>query len=403
MILVSLDIKDHVIRLVSIERGTGVPILLDGYENQYDWITHTFRYGGAKLTMKTVEDCFNVQVDHYVRVNFNFVQIVNAVGGVDIDITEQEAKALNWEVPSNSMLIVNHVDPGPNHFDGYTALQYARLRKIDNDWKRVERQRTVIQAVLNQIQDASVVELDNLLNTVLPLIQTNFTKNEIAALLVQLPGFLGCDVQQLSMPLQGTYGIRTGMNDRLMYDPDWAVNIKALQDFLYNDQTAEEIIAATPETAAAEAAGELVIATRETADVTDPVESYNQKSLHRVDMTYPLDESDFGEADYRVFVADTDNVRGNELRKALIDRLYTAGVRVLAVPDGAAAGVLLNDYLQNGSTESLNAYLAVLPAESRDSARTLWEYVRTSYPRVFRVAGLGADAPAVCRLTAARR
>ena len=66
MILVSLDIKDHIIRLVSIERGTGVPILLDGYEDQYDWITHTFRYGGPKLTMKTVEDCFNVQVDHYV-------------------------------------------------------------------------------------------------------------------------------------------------------------------------------------------------------------------------------------------------------------------------------------------------------------------------------------------------
>ena len=85
MILVSLDIKDHVIRLVSIERGTGVPILLDGYEGQYDWITHTFRYGGAKLTMKTIEDCFNVQVDHYVRVNFNsFVQIVDAVGGVEL-------------------------------------------------------------------------------------------------------------------------------------------------------------------------------------------------------------------------------------------------------------------------------------------------------------------------------
>ena len=85
-----------------------------------------------------------------------------------------EAKALNWEVPSNSMLIVNHVDPGPNHFDGYTALQYARLRKIDNDWKRVERQRTVIKAVLDQVQNASVMELDNLLNTILPLIQTNF-------------------------------------------------------------------------------------------------------------------------------------------------------------------------------------------------------------------------------------
>ena len=112
--------------------------------------------------------------------------------------------------------------------------------------------RDSIQAVLNQVRNASVVELDNLLNTVLPLIQTNFTKSEIAALLVQLPGFLGCDVQQMSMPLQGTYGIRTGMDNRLMYDPDWVVNIKALQDFLYNDKTADEVIAATPETAAAE-------------------------------------------------------------------------------------------------------------------------------------------------------
>ncbi len=393
MILVSLDIKDHIIRLVSIERGTAVPILLDGYEGQYDWITHTFRYGGAKLTMKTIEDCFNVQVDHYVRVNFNsFVQIVDAVGGVDIDITDQEAKALNWEVPSNSMLIVNHVDPGLNHFDGYTALQYARLRKIDNDWKRVERQRTVIQAVLNQVQNASVVELDNLLNTVLPLIQTNFTKSEIAALLVQLPGFLGCDVQQMSLPLQGTYGIRTGMDNRLMYDPDWVVNIKALQDFLYNDKTADEVIAATPETAAAEAAGEAIIATRETADRDDPVETYNEKNLHRVDMAYPLDASDFGADDYRVFVADTDNLRGDELRGALIRRLYTSGVRVVAVPDGVAAGVLLDNYLQTGSAESLDSYLAVLPAADRDSARTLWQGVYQSYPGAFHAAGLGADA-----------
>lgn len=393
MILVSMDIKDHVIRLVSIERGTGVPILLDGYEDQYDWITHTFRYGGPKLTMKTVEECFNIEVDHFVRVNFNsFVQIVNAVGGVDIDITEMEAKALNWEVPSNSMLIVNHVDPGLNHFDGYTALQYARLRKIDNDWKRVERQRTVIEAVLDQVKNASVMELDNLLNTVLPLIQTNFTKTEIAALLVQLPGFLGCDVQQMSLPLQGTYGVRTGMDNRLMYDPDWVVNIKALQDFLYNDKTAEEVIAATPETAAAEAAGELVIATRETAGADDPVEVYNNRYLHRVDMTYPLDASDFGPDDYRVYLADTDNLRGSELRAALIDRLYSAGVRVLGVPDGAAAGMLLDDYLQTGNAASLSGYLTALPAAERDSARALWQQVRASHPGALHAVGLGADA-----------
>ena len=236
------------------------------------------------------------------------------------------------------------------------------------------------------------MELDNLLNTLLPLIQTNFTKTEIAALLVQLPGFLGCDVQQMSLPLQGTYGVRTGMDDRLMYDPDWVVNIKALQDFLYNDKTAEEVIAATPETAAAEAAGELVIATRETAGADDPVEVYNNRYLHRVDMTYPLDASDFGPDDYRVYLADTDNLRGSELRAALIDRLYSTGVRVLGVPDGAAAGMLLDDYLQTGDAASLNGYLTALPAAERESARALWQQVRTSHPGALHAVGLGADA-----------
>ncbi len=392
LILVSLNIRDHTIRLVSIERGTGVPILLDGYEGEYDWITHTFRYGGAKLAMDTVEDCFNVQVDHYVRVNFNsFVQIVDAVGGVDIEITELEAKALNWEVPSNSMLIVNKVEPGLNHFDGYTALQYARLRKIDNDWKRIERQRTVIKAVLDQVKNASVVELDNLLNTVLPLVQTNFTKSEITALLVQLPGFLGAEVEQMSMPLQGTYGVRTGMDNRLMYDPDWAVNIKALQDFLYNGKTAEEVIAATPETAAA--------ATAETAEPAvdawdreiDPTDQYFMQNLHSVDLEYPLSVSDFGSSDYQLFMVGQGGSRDADVQQAMVQYLAAQGVRTVALPCGAAAGILLDDYLQTGHTASLEQYLDTLPADGRADQRDVWQSLYAVYPGALHVVGLGGD------------
>ena len=392
LILVSLNIRDHTIRLVSIERGTGVPILLDGYEGEYDWITHTFRYGGAKLAMDTVEDCFNVQVDHYVRVNFNsFVQIVDAVGGVDIEITELEAKAPNWEVPSNSMLIVNKVEPGLNHFDGYTALQYARLRKIDNDWKRIERQRTVIKAVLDQVKNASVVELDNLLNTVLPLVQTNFTKSEITALLVQLPGFLGAEVEQMSMPLQGTYGVRTGMDNRLMYDPDWAVNIKALQDFLYNGKTAEEVIAATPETAAA--------ATAETAEPAvdawdreiDPTDQYFMQNLHSVDLEYPLSVSDFGSSDYQLFMVGQGGSRDADVQQAMVQYLAAQGVRTVALPCGAAAGILLDDYLQTGHTASLEQYLDTLPADGRADQRDVWQSLYAVYPGALHVVGLGGD------------
>ncbi len=340
LILCSLNIKDDTIKLVSIERGTGVPILLDGYEGQYDWITHTFRYGGVRLTMDTVEDCFNVQVDHYVRFNFNsFVQIVDAVGGIDLNLTEDEAKALNWEVPSNSMLIVKKVEPGWNHFDGYTALQYARLRAIDDDWHRVARQRTVIQAVLDRIKSASVTELNDLLDTALPVVQTNFTKTEIAALMVQLPSFLGVTADQMTMPVQGTYGVRNGMDDRPMMDPDWAANIAVLQNFLYTDMTAEEAIAAgtaTPETADGEET-----AVPETVEVqskkNDTVHTYLKDNTTPIYWDYPLEDADFGNADYRVFLAG--ETRGQPqntaMRKAMFQYLHEQqGANVQLVETG---------------------------------------------------------------------
>ncbi len=378
LILVSLNISDHTIRLVSIERGTGVPILLDGYEGQYDWITHTFRYGGAKLTMDTVEDCFNVQVDHYVRVNFNsFVQIVDAVGGVDIEITELEAKALNWEVPSNSMLIVDKVEPGLNHFDGYTALQYARLRKIDNDWKRIERQRTVIEAVLDQVKDASVVELDNLLNTVLPLVQTNFTKSEITALLVQLPAFLGAEVEQLSMPLQGTYGVRTGMDDRLMYDPDWAVNIKALQDFLYNGKSTRKSLPPPPRPQPPPrrkrrgGAGPRLLR----PGTGRPTLKKNTSAATCIPLTWPIPSATpiLGKADYRLFLAGLGGSRDTDVQQSLITYLSSQGTRVVAVEGGVAAGVLLDSYLQTGDDWALTHTWPPFLRRSGKEARALWE------------------------------
>ena len=354
LILVSLNIKQDTIRLVSIERGTGVPIDLEGYEGEYDWITHTFRYGGAKLTMDTVESCFNVAVDHYVRINFNsFVQIVDAVGGVDINLTELEAQGLNWEVPSNSMLIVNKVAPGLNHFDGYTALQYARLRKIDNDWNRIARQRTVIQAVLDQIKDASIGELDNLLDTVLPLVQTNFTKTEIAALLTQLPDFLGVTTEQLSLPAADTYGVRTGMDNRLMYDPDWAANRRLLHRFLYG------------------------------ATSDSDIKSYLRDSSSAIDWDAGLTDAQFGNADYGVFLAGaagTEDTADSDaaMKRTLLRYLHeNQGVNVFLTPDSFSTGLLLNEYIGGGDSALLDRYLEQSSYETvAETEQIFWQWLR---------------------------
>ena len=379
LILVSMNIKEHTIKLVSIERGTGVPILLDGYEGQYDWITHTFRYGGAKLTMATVEDCFNVAVDHYVRINFNsFVQIVDAVGGVDLDLTELEAAAMNNEIPANTMKSETHVTEGRNHVDGYTALQYARLRSIDNDWMRIQRQRTVIQAVLDQIQNATPLDLDNLLNTVLPLVQTNFTKSEIAALLVQLPGFLGVETEQLSLPAEGTYGSRKGMDGRSMFDPDWAENIAILHDFLYGEDSDSDYYPQgdTPETSLDEFSEDQIAGFGEyLSENTLPVNLEDGSGLwpeesdwaalsgetpEQTNVPASAAEAEEEQSSHVWLLGDSFDESGSaEVRQAMVEKLYNQGMRYLLTEDGLMEGVLLDSYISGGDEQLLDDYAAV--------------------------------------------
>lgn len=239
MMILSLNKKLHTAKLVSLERGMGVPVLEGPYEGQYDWLTHIFRYGGADLVMKTVETCFKVDVDRYVRVNFNTVtQLIDSIGGVDIELTQAEVDGLSGKVYTNA--IAKHpVTVGLNHLDGYDALQYSRLRFIDSDWKRVQRQRKVIQAAVDATKDMSLLEINQMANDVLPLIQTNLTKTEIANLALIAPGFLGCQLDQMTIPAKGTYGSMVGMGGRHLFAVDFEKNSQILHDFFYSEPTEE--------------------------------------------------------------------------------------------------------------------------------------------------------------------
>lgn len=233
IMILSLNLKAHTIKLVSIERGIGVPV--PGRND--DWITHTFRYGGAALTMKTVQDCFKVDVDRYVRVNFNaFEKAIDVIGGVDIELTQAEADGLNGKVYTNAET-KHQVHAGVNHLDGYDALQYSRIRFIDSDWKRIERQRNMIQATLNQVKNEDIFTLNKLADGILPMVQTNLTKGEITALLLEVPGFIGqgAQIAQMTIPTYETCWNSVGVDGRKMIGVDFAANAKILQDFFYEN------------------------------------------------------------------------------------------------------------------------------------------------------------------------
>ena len=234
-LLLSLNKASGTMHLVSFERGMGVPILEGEYEGQYDWLTHTFRYGGADLMMKEIQECFKVDVTHYIRVNFNtFVDGINALGGVNIELTQAEADYINRAESEKNH--IQHVSVGKNHLNGATALYYARCRKIDSDWFRIGRQRTVIQAALDQVSDLSLLEINDLLDTILPLIQTNLTNGEIFSLVLNMPQFLEKKLEQATIPLENTYGSMKGMGGRSLYSVDFEANAKALQKMLYGAQ-----------------------------------------------------------------------------------------------------------------------------------------------------------------------
>ena len=199
--------------------------------------------------MREIRECFKIDVQHYVRANiYTFMQLVDSVGGVDIDLTRAEADYINHpegtygEYHIQEMNVADQIQTvtvGVNHLNGATAMLYARCRYIDNDWHRVERQRNVIQAVVNQTKNLNLLELNSLLDEVLPLVQTNLTEKEITSLVLLAPNYQGITLEQMTIPADGTYGSMKGMGGRSMFSTDFNQNAQILKQFIYEIKSSE--------------------------------------------------------------------------------------------------------------------------------------------------------------------
>lgn len=217
-----------VISLVSFERGMGMPILTGKYAGQWDWLTHLFRYGGAEMMMESIEACFDIEVDYYVRVNFaTFTAGIDTLGGVDVQFSKKEAEYFSTYYDFDAVV-------GMNHLDGVHALRYARLRQIDSDWQRIERQRKIIASAITKVKDKNLAELDALLDTCTSLVRTNLTQSVITKLLLDMiPGLGNVTVQQMTIPAKGTYGSHKVMGDRSAFAPDFEENTRLLHEMIY--------------------------------------------------------------------------------------------------------------------------------------------------------------------------
>lgn len=184
IIIASINKKTDEVKLVSVYRDTY--LLLTG--RSLDKVTHAYSYGGAELAVSTLNANLDLNIQEYVTVNFDaVVDAVDALGGITMPITSDEVKYINSYIDENNRVTghnSSHITTaGTYKLDGVQALAYSRIRyTAGGDYKRTERMRDVLEAMLKKAKTLSVSELINVVNIMLPKISTNISSTDIIGL-----------------------------------------------------------------------------------------------------------------------------------------------------------------------------------------------------------------------------
>lgn len=249
MIICSIHLPTGKVKLTSIMRDLAVDFDDIGKFNGTYRINAANYFGGERLAMKTINECFGLNIEKYVRVNFfGFQEIAHMLGGIDMTISEDEMNLINKYIVEqakfayyagfdDSNLPKEFLETyGDNvHLDGRQTLAYARIRKLDGgDFARSERQRKVLVALMEKLRGQGAADLLSLANAAMPYLQTNLTVAEILAVATTVVGSddLG-NVDTFRLPANDTYVQETRNEQSMFYDCDWAANTSQLYNFIY--------------------------------------------------------------------------------------------------------------------------------------------------------------------------
>lgn len=217
MIIASINQETNAVKLISVYRDTYVYVTENGTK-RLDKITHAYSYGGAQNTLKSLNEAMDLNITEFVTVNFDAViAAVDSLGGVYIDIDESEIKYVNDYIDATSEssgVKSSHIThSGRQKLDGVQAVSYTRVRyTTGGDYKRTERMRTVVEAMLSKAKTLNVGQLNSFADTILPKIRTNISTSEIWGLIPKLASFkvtesIGWPYDTKGITLDRWYGV----------------------------------------------------------------------------------------------------------------------------------------------------------------------------------------------------
>lgn len=227
MILCTINKSTKTITLTSFLRD--IYLMIPGYYRQR--INVSYQLGGFKTLNDTLEHNFGVRADHCIEVDFSgFQNIVNVLGGVDVELTQAEADYLNkrgnWD--TNQGDFDWHLTAGVNRLDGEQALAYSRIRALDSDWGRTNRQKVVLSALLQKAKTMELGQITDFIDEVIPMIATDMTPSEIIGYAMDLLPILGdATINNQTIPASGTWQYATIKGDSVI-----TVNFEKNQQFL---------------------------------------------------------------------------------------------------------------------------------------------------------------------------
>ncbi len=226
MLMVSVNTLTRKIKLTSFMRDSYVYV---PEKKRNAKLNSACTWGGAQMLMDTIEYNFNIKIDHYMLVDFTmFENIIDGLGGIEVDITEKEAKYMRDAVH------LKNIKSGEGiHLNGKEALWYCRIRKLDSDFMRTERQRKVMTALINNCKHTSPLRLYEILGEVVSSIETDMSPAALTSLAMNgLLRYLRYDIEQGSVPAEGTWKDKT-VSGQAVLSLDLGANIEYLEKFIY--------------------------------------------------------------------------------------------------------------------------------------------------------------------------
>lgn len=183
IIIASLNRETKEVKLVSVYRDT----LLQQDDGTFNKANAAYSFGGAREAIAMLNSNLGLDIQHYVTVDFSaMVDVIDALGGIDIEVTDEELPYINGyaaEITANTGVDTWALEePGLHHLNGVLATAYARIRyTLGDDYKRTERQRTVLARITEKAQQAELSTLNTIIDRVFPKVETNFSLIEILA------------------------------------------------------------------------------------------------------------------------------------------------------------------------------------------------------------------------------